>query len=210
MFKYNHTTVRRVGYIASIGSVALIAAWGSYRHQLDVATIAGQPIEIASTLPLSVDGMLLVASLAMADDKANFRRPRAWARFAFWLGATVSISANIASTVVHHGWNPLSIGVASWAPLALLVVTEIMARPGKVEEDDEADTPEPQAKPRKVVSDREKAARKRAGYAKMSPAEKADWTRRYRERTGSTAPVSPAGPTTGYVPSVDELTTATA
>jgi hypothetical protein len=124
-------TARRVGYIGAIGIVALIAAWGSYRHMLDVARIAGQPIEVAATLPLSVDGMLVVASLAMADDKARGRHPRAWARFAFWLGATISVAANIASTVVHNGINPLSIGVAAWAPVALLVVTEIMARPGR-------------------------------------------------------------------------------
>lgn len=126
---------RRLGYIGSIGTVAVIAAWGSYRHMLDVATIAGQPIEVAATLPLSVDGMLLVASLAIADDKANGRRARGWARFAFWLGATISVAANIASTVVHNGPRPLSIGVAAWAPIALLVVTEIMARPGKPSKD---------------------------------------------------------------------------
>lgn len=128
-------TARRLGYTSAIGTVALIAAWGSYRHMLDVATIAGQPIEVAATLPLSVDGMLLVASLAMADDKANGRRPRVAARIAFWLGATISVAANIASTVVHNGVNPLSIGVAAWAPIALLAVSEIMAKPGKPNKD---------------------------------------------------------------------------
>ena len=66
----------------------------------------------------------------MAEDRAFNRYPRTWARLAFWFGAVVSLAANIASTAVHHG-DPLSIGVAAWPPLALLVVTEIMARPGK-------------------------------------------------------------------------------
>lgn len=126
---------RRVGFIGGIGVVALVAAWGSYRHIFDVTRTAGQPMEIAVALPLSVDGMLLVASLAMAEDKANGRRPRGWARFAFWLGAVISIAANVSSIVVHRGIDPLGIGVAAWAPVALLVVTEIMAKPGKPAKD---------------------------------------------------------------------------
>jgi hypothetical protein len=74
--------------------------------------------------------MLIVATLAMSEDKANGRRPRGWARFAFWLGALVSVAANITATAVHYG-DPLSIAVSMWAPIALLVVVEIMARPGK-------------------------------------------------------------------------------
>ncbi|HZN76042.1 MAG TPA: DUF2637 domain-containing protein [Micromonosporaceae bacterium] len=198
---------RRVGYITSIGSVALIAAWGSYRHMLDVASQAGQPIEVAATLPLSVDGMLLCATLAMGDDKANGRNPRTWARFAFWLGAVISVSANIASTVVHRGIDPLSIGVAAWAPIALLVVTEIMARPGKPRPvEDATDTAPAPTKPR-TPKDRLDAARKRAGYDQMSPTEKAAWTKRYNERTGRNAPTSPAGP---LVPSEAELEEMTA
>lgn len=197
---------RRTGYIVSIGTVALIAAWGSYRHMLDVATIAGQPIEVAATLPLSVDGMLLVATLAMADDKASGRSPRAWARFAFWLGAVISVSANIASTVVHNGADPLSIGVAAWAPIALLVVTEIMARPGRVKPAEDEAAGQPTKAPR-TPKDRLDAARKRAGYDQMSPTEKAQWTKRWNERNSRTAPQSPAGP---LVPSVEQLEEMTA
>lgn len=121
---------RRIAYATSIGTVAGVAAWGSYWHQVDVATLAHQAATLAHTLPLSVDGMLVVATLAMSEDKANGRKPRGWARFAFWLGAVVSVAANIASTAVHYG-DPLSIAVSMWAPIALLVVVEIMARPGK-------------------------------------------------------------------------------
>lgn len=196
---------RRVGYSLSIGTVALIAAWGSYRHMLDVAlNAAHQPIEVAATLPLSVDGMLLVATLAMADDKAHGRIPRTWARFAFWLGAAISVSANIASTVVHNGIDPLSIGVAAWAPIALLVVTEIMARPGKLKpiEDDTVAEVQPAARSARTPADRLKDARKRAGYDQMTPQEKAQWTKRWNERNARTAPVSPAGP---LVPTEVEL-----
>lgn len=181
---------RRNGYIAAIGTVATIAAWGSYRHMADVATIAGQPIEVASTLPLSVDGMLLVATLAMADDKANGRKPRSWARFAFWLGATISVAANIASTVVHNGPNPLSIGVAAWAPIALLVVTEIMAKPGV---------------PNKDVA-RSEAAKRGAEKRKANAAKPRPRSR----RKPAQAPVSPAWAIEGRQPTEAELDSITA
>ena len=100
----------------------------------DVALLGHQPNLLASTLPLSIDGLMVIASLAMAEDKAQRRHPRTWARLAFWFGAVVSLAANIASTAVHHG-DPLSIGVAAWPPLALLVVTEIMTRPGTPKDD---------------------------------------------------------------------------
>lgn len=126
----NRTFWRRAAYAMSFLTVAGVAAINSYAHMRDVALLGHQPAPLASILPLSVDGMLVIASLAMAEDKAHQRRPRPWARFAFWLGALVSISANIASTAVHYG-DPLSIGVAAWSPIALLVVVEIMARPGR-------------------------------------------------------------------------------
>lgn len=124
------TVARRVAFGASFVTVAGVAAVNSYEHMRDVALLGHQMPVLASTLPLSVDGLLIIASLAMAEDKAQNRHPRTWARLAFWFGAVVSLAANIASTVVHHS-DALSIGVAAWPPLALLIVTEIMARPGK-------------------------------------------------------------------------------
>lgn len=121
---------RRVAYALSIGTVTTVAALASYWHQVDVATLAHQPWLLAHTLPLSVDGMLLVATLAMSEDKASGRKPRGWARFGFWAGAAVSVAANITSTLVLYG-DVLSIAVSAVAPLILLVVVEIMARPGK-------------------------------------------------------------------------------
>lgn len=131
---------RRIAYALSIGTVSGVAAWGSYWHQVDVATLAHQASALAHTLPLSVDGMLVVATLAMSEDKANGRKPRGWARAAFWLGAAVSVAANIASTAVHYG-DPLSIAVSMWAPIALLFVVEIMARPGKLKKPEASEAP---------------------------------------------------------------------
>ena len=125
---------RRVGYVLSFIIVAGVAAAISYSHIRDVAVIAHQPALIAHLLPLSVDGLMLVASLAMGEDKAANRHPRGWARFGFWLGAAVSVAANVSSVVVHFGWNWLGIAVAGFAPVALLVCVEIVSRPGRVKQ----------------------------------------------------------------------------
>lgn len=124
------TILRRCAFGASFLTVAGVAAVNSYQHMRDVAVLGHQPYLLASTLPLSVDGLLVIASLAMAEDKAQNRHARWWARIAFWFGATVSVVANIASTAVLYG-DPLSIAVSAWPPIALLIAVEIMARPGK-------------------------------------------------------------------------------
>lgn len=123
--------LRRIGYAVSFLAVAGVAAYVSYGHIYEVATVAHQPRLLAMAIPLSVDGLMLFATLAMSEDKAANQEPRAWARFGFWLGAAVSVAANIASTLVHYGPQPLDLAVAGWAPIALLVLVEIVARPGK-------------------------------------------------------------------------------
>jgi hypothetical protein len=200
---------RRIGYILAIGTVAAVAARVSYSHIRDVTLEAGQPIDVATVLPLAVDGMLLAATLAMAEDKANGRLPRAWARFGFWFGAVISVACNVASTVVHttDEWLPLAVFIAALAPVLLLITVEIMARPGKLTEAEQETTAPAKAR---TAADRLAAARKRAGYDQMAPTDKAAWTKRYNERTNRTAPVSPAGPVAGEVPSVAELDAITA
>jgi len=121
---------RRVAYVLSLGTVTSVAALASYSHQVDVALLAHQASLLAHTLPLSVDGMLVVATLAMSEDKAKGLHPRGWARFGFWLGAVLSVTANVTATAVHYG-DPISIGASVVAPVLLLVCVEITARPGK-------------------------------------------------------------------------------
>lgn len=144
---------RRFGYAVSFLIVAGVAAYVSFGHIYEVATIAHQPKPLALALPLSVDGLMLIATLAMSEDKAANRSPRAWARIGFWLGAAVSVAANLASTLVHYGPQPLNLAVAGWAPIALLVSIEIVARPGKPKEE----TPAP-ATELKVPTEAEMAA----------------------------------------------------
>lgn len=134
------TIWRRIGYIVSFLAVAGVAAYVSYGHIADVAVLAHQPRLLAQLLPFSVDGLMLISTLALAEDKAANRSRRPWAVFAFWFGAAVSIAANIASTWVHYGPEPLALAVAGWAPIALLIAVEVVSKPGKPKS-----TPVPQA-----------------------------------------------------------------
>jgi hypothetical protein len=126
---------RRVATALSFVLVAGVAAVVSYSHIRDVALYGHQGNLIAHLIPLSIDGMMLIATLAMAEDKAANRNPRGWARSGFWFGAAVSVACNVASVVVEYGWQWLAIGISGLAPVLLLWAIEIMARPGKPREE---------------------------------------------------------------------------
>jgi hypothetical protein len=111
----------------SAGAVAGIAAWSSYSHMVGVALHYGERPEVAYVLPASVDGMLIVASVAMADDKRTGRKVRNSARFAFVAGVAASLAANVA-----HAQDTIGARiVAAWPAVALLLVVEILSRAGK-------------------------------------------------------------------------------
>jgi len=122
---------RRLAYALSFVLVAGVAAVVSYSHIRDVAVYGHQGTLVAHLIPLSIDGMMLIATLAMAEDKAANRLPRGWARSGFWFGAAVSVACNVAAVVVEHGWEPLAIGISGLAPILLLWAIEIVARPGR-------------------------------------------------------------------------------
>jgi hypothetical protein len=143
----SRSTWRRCGYAVIFVVVAGTAAISSFSHIRDVALYGHQNSLVAHLLPLSIDGMMALATMAISEDKAQNRYPRAWARFGFWFGAGVSLAANVAATVVRYGWEPASIGVAAAAPIMLLISVEIVARAGKPKQVTEV-------KPERVYSER--------------------------------------------------------
>jgi hypothetical protein len=110
---------------ASAGAVAAIAAWSSYSHMVHVALGYGERPQVAYALPVSVDGMLVVASVVMVDDKRRVHRVRPIARLAFSAGMVASIAANIAAAHPSIGARI----VDAWPAVALLLVVEMLARP---------------------------------------------------------------------------------
>lgn len=128
-----HPPIHRNGYamkatrIASTvgaGLVAGIAAWASWHHMVEVATKFGEDPVVSRWVPLSVDGMLVVASAVMADDKAARRSPRTSAKIAFIVGVIASVGANIAAAEPTTGARI----VAAWPAIALLLVAEMLTR----------------------------------------------------------------------------------
>jgi len=117
----------RLTSTAGAGVVAGIAAWASWSHMVGVAMEVGEHSDIAHALPLSVDGLLVVASAAMVDDRRNGMKPRLSARIMFGVGVAASLAANIAHAQPTIGARI----VAAWPALALLGVVELLSRRGK-------------------------------------------------------------------------------
>jgi hypothetical protein len=67
----------------STATVASIATWSSWSHMVHVALKFGERPEFAFVLPISVDGMLIIASAAIVEDKRADRPVRWSARAAF-------------------------------------------------------------------------------------------------------------------------------
>src|SRR5690348_7525642 len=113
----------RIASNASAGIVAAIAGYESYFHMRDVALQHHQRPELAALLPFSVDGMMVVASIAMVDDRRSGVKPSPVVKATFWAGVVTSVSANVWSA--FRGGLGDSI-VAGWPALALLLVVEIL------------------------------------------------------------------------------------
>jgi hypothetical protein len=105
--------------------VAGMAAYSSYEHQRQFAAAGGADPVGARLWPLSVDGLLLLASIGLLRTGPHAsRRTRAvlWAAFIF--GIAVSLAANIAAAPIL-GWQQVL--VAGWPPVALLLAVELLA-----------------------------------------------------------------------------------
>lgn len=107
--------------------VALVAAYASYEHQREFALHGGADTTRAALWPLSVDGLLILASTGLLRGYERGTSPRArralW--LAFLLGIAMSMAANIAAAPVI-AWEPVL--VAGWPPVSLLLAVELLAR----------------------------------------------------------------------------------
>ncbi|MFJ9179432.1 DUF2637 domain-containing protein [Streptomyces sp. NPDC102360] len=105
--------------------VAGVAAYASYVHQRTFALQGGADTISASLWPLSVDGLLLLATAALLRPSApdNRQAPRVvW--LTFLLGIVISLVSNIAAAPALE-WRPVL--VAGWPPVALLLSVHQLA-----------------------------------------------------------------------------------
>jgi hypothetical protein len=113
---------------ATTGMVAGVAGFSSYRHIVEVAQRAGEHQAVAAVLPLSIDGLIVVGTMAMVEDKRAGRKPRLSARVALAFGVVATLAANIASAQPHL----MSRCVAAVPAIAFLITVEVLARTGRI------------------------------------------------------------------------------
>ncbi|WP_280883314.1 DUF2637 domain-containing protein [Streptomyces pseudovenezuelae] len=105
--------------------VASVAAYASYVHQREFALQGGADGVSATLWPLSVDGLLLLATVGLLNSaRGAGRRARTVVWLAFLLGIAVSLAANVAAAPALE-WKPVL--VAGWPPVALLLSVELLA-----------------------------------------------------------------------------------
>jgi len=103
-------------------AVAAFAAVVSYSHIYGLGRAHGQDGTAARLLPLSVDGLILAASLVLLHEARNDRDAPALARFMLWLGISATIGANVA---YGAGYGLLGALISAWPAVAFIGTVEI-------------------------------------------------------------------------------------
>lgn len=121
--------VRRAGRahqrvtVLAVVVVAAVAAIASFDHQRELAVLAGEGWR-AWLLPLSVDGLVVAATMVMLDRRRAGQAAGALPWLSLVLGVAASLAANVAAA------EPTLVGrlVAAWPPVALLLAFELLLR----------------------------------------------------------------------------------
>lgn len=103
-------------------AVAAFAAVVSYSHMYGLGRTHGQDGTAARLLPLSVDGLILAASLVLLHEARNDRDAPRLARVMLWLGIGATIGANIA---YGAGYGMLGALISAWPAVAFIGTVEI-------------------------------------------------------------------------------------
>ena len=154
----NGDRVIRSATAAVVCAVAAFAAVISYSHIYGPGRAHGQYGAAARLLPLSVDGLILAASLVLLHEARNGRDAPRLARFMLWLGITATIGANIA---YGAGYGLLGALISAWPAVAFIGSVEIATQLVRRSRGPHAATSVPAAPT--VPSDVEQAVR--AAYA---------------------------------------------
>jgi hypothetical protein len=112
----------RLATVAAVVTVALIAGVVSYRHMSGVAREHGEDQVTSAIVPISVDGLIVAASLTLlADSRAGRRRsPLPYALLA------LASAASIAANVMHAEPDLAARVIAAWPSTALIGSYEML------------------------------------------------------------------------------------
>lgn len=115
------TAIRLTAALA-VGGVAAIAAVVSYSHIFDLAVGHHESGTAARLLPVSVDGLIVAASMTLLDAARRRLDAPFMAYGMLWLGVGATVSANVAFGL-PWGWQ--SAVVAAWPAVAFVGSVEM-------------------------------------------------------------------------------------
>lgn len=103
--------------------VALVAAFVSYRHALQVVRAHGETGPLVLAYPVTVDGLIYCASIVLLNAARQGIRPHWLAYVALGLGIAATLAANVAAGI---SYGPVGALVASWPVPALVISYELL------------------------------------------------------------------------------------
>ena len=115
--------VIRFATAAVVCAVAAFAAVVSYSHIYGLGRDHGQDGTAARLLPLSVDGLILAASLVLLHEARNGRQSPALARWMLGLGVGAMIAGNMLYGVAY---GPLGAIVSAWPAVSFIGAAEVI------------------------------------------------------------------------------------
>jgi hypothetical protein len=124
--------------------VAVVAGAASFEHIASVAIGAGERTWVGYSLPLAIDGLIVVGVAALLEDQRHHRHGRGSARLAVLVGVVATLAANVASA--EPTWTARLVALA--APVSFLLSVEVLTRTGRpLTTPDATTTTPPAAKP---------------------------------------------------------------
>jgi hypothetical protein len=112
----------RAAMTAVVVAVAGFAAVVSYSHIYGLGRAHGQDGAAARLLPLSVDGLIVAASLVLLHEARNGRAAPGLARVMLWLGIAATVGANVA---FGARFGVLGAVISAWPAVAFIGAVEM-------------------------------------------------------------------------------------
>jgi hypothetical protein len=117
----------RVAARGAAATVAGVAGAASFEHIASVAIAAGERAWVGYSLPLAIDGLIVVGVAALLEDQRRGRHGRTSARLAVLVGVAATLAANVASA--QPSWTARLVALA--APVSFLISVEVLTRTGR-------------------------------------------------------------------------------
>lgn len=105
--------------VVTLGGVAAVV---SFRHAYEVVRSHGETGLTAVLSPLTIDGLVFVASMVLLDSARHRQPPPALAKWALALGIGATVAVNVLHGIAH---GPVGAVIAAWPALALVLTVEL-------------------------------------------------------------------------------------